>query len=307
MSKKELDFIVIGATKSGTTTLFYYLAEHPRIFLPPVKEAVFFSHDDWYARGWAEFRDAYYSGASADRLWGKVTPTYMHDARVAGRTRKHFTGVKLIAVLRNPIERALSWHRNRIREGRETRTFEEMARAHFAKGSSNGGEPAILHGEYGRILSTYESFRKEGRLLVVFTETLERSPQAVLDETLRYLDLSDGFKPSKLGKRYNVGGTKQRFPGLVPRLSNIALLRRAWHLVPRDTRSRAFAWFKFQVNTRPSPPAPISPALRRELADHYRPDVRALVQSMGRGVPWAADFPEDAEFTDRRREGRGST
>ncbi len=80
--KQGLDFIVIGAQKSGTTTLFEYLRGHPELYLPPGKEAPFFSHEEVWKDGWGEYVRRNFPGAgeAGDRLWGTVTPHYMYGA-----------------------------------------------------------------------------------------------------------------------------------------------------------------------------------------------------------------------------------
>src|SRR4051812_24838908 len=79
-AKGELDFIVIGAQKAGTTTLFEHLRRHPDVSLPAGKESAFFSQDENYRRGW----DAYLEGlareggmSGSDRRWGTISPSYM--------------------------------------------------------------------------------------------------------------------------------------------------------------------------------------------------------------------------------------
>ena len=73
---RPLDFLVIGAQRSGTTTLWRYLSSHPGLFLPRVKEAPFFS-EDWYDRGYAWWFQTALEDPPRDRLLGTVTPQYM--------------------------------------------------------------------------------------------------------------------------------------------------------------------------------------------------------------------------------------
>ena len=120
-----LDFVVIGASKSGTTSLFRYLRTHPAIFIPASKDVPFFSADKWLDRGWAAIRQEEFCGAPADARWGTVTPRYMEDPRVPKRIQRLMPEIKLVALLRNPIDRALSQFRQQVRRGKESRSFEE--------------------------------------------------------------------------------------------------------------------------------------------------------------------------------------
>lgn len=117
-----LHFLVIGAQKAGTTTLHTILRMHGQLWLPPDKEVPFFSDTG----AWPDFQsflaDAY-RGAPANRLWGAVSPQYMRGGKgistrdVASRVATAVPDVKLIAVLRDPIERAMSEWRMASRRG----------------------------------------------------------------------------------------------------------------------------------------------------------------------------------------------
>ena len=72
----RLDFIVIGTPKSGTTTLFNWIREHPELFLPDGKELPFFS-EDLFENGLDWYLEHHFQNADAGLLWGKVTPQYM--------------------------------------------------------------------------------------------------------------------------------------------------------------------------------------------------------------------------------------
>ena len=75
--KETLDFIIIGAQKAGTTSLFEYLRPHPELWLPPGKEAPYFSHDAVIERGWQDYMEKAFAFGDPARKWGTVTPSYM--------------------------------------------------------------------------------------------------------------------------------------------------------------------------------------------------------------------------------------
>jgi Sulfotransferase family len=128
-----LDFLVIGAQRSGTTSLWRHLASHPQVHIPPSKEAPFFSHDRPFARGLAWYLGEFFADADPRRRWGTVSPHYMMGSpdadvpEVARRIHATVPQARLIAILRDPIERAQSHHRMVVHRGRETRGFEEAA------------------------------------------------------------------------------------------------------------------------------------------------------------------------------------
>ncbi len=134
-----LDFLVIGAQRSGTTSLWRHLASHPEIYVPPSKEAPFFSHAEPFARGLDWYLGEFFGEAQPEQQRGTVSPHYMMGSpgidihEVARRIHSLLPRVKLIAVLRDPIERAQSHHRMVLHRGRETRAFEVAARELLAR------------------------------------------------------------------------------------------------------------------------------------------------------------------------------
>ena len=124
MPERRLDFLVIGAQKAGTTSLFEYLRRHPEVELPPDKEAPFFSHDPTWALGWEPYIERTFGRRDAGKKRGTVTPQYMaggvfgaapgaldghyDESTVPLRIQKYAPDVRLIVLLREPISRAIS-------------------------------------------------------------------------------------------------------------------------------------------------------------------------------------------------------
>ncbi|MDJ0647292.1 MAG: tetratricopeptide repeat protein [Xenococcaceae cyanobacterium MO_188.B19] len=116
--KKEsaIDFIIIGAAKCGTSSLHGYLNNHPQILLPHKKELAFFSRRydygiDWYLAHFPSITDR------DDFITGEATPNYIRFPISAERIKKHFPNIKLILLLRNPIDRTISWHYHKLSHG----------------------------------------------------------------------------------------------------------------------------------------------------------------------------------------------
>ena len=269
MKAKPLDFLVIGAHKAATTALFHYLRRHPRLFLPPEKEAGFFSNDYWWERGWDAFADEFFGQAPATALWGKVTPQYMAYPQVPARIRAAMPEVKLVAILRNPVEK---------------RSFEVAMEASRQNPGDSSGYLAL--GQYGRILSTYLKHFPHTQLLTLFTEDLEKQPQSSLDAIVRYLGLEAGFTPGNLGRRYHVGGTRQRFSWLVPTAREAYPVWWMWKLLPERHRRVIRFWFQTEAATASAPSDLMDSSQRRQLVEYYLSDVQQLEVTLGRAVPW---------------------
>ena len=102
---KNIDFIIIGAQKAGTTTLFKWLEEHPEIFTPHAKELPLLI-DELYVQGFDKTMADFFGEAPKDKLWGHAPPHYLVDPDVPERCKKHHPNSKIIAILRHPIKRA---------------------------------------------------------------------------------------------------------------------------------------------------------------------------------------------------------
>ncbi len=119
-------FLGIGTQKGGTTTLYQILKQHPDIFLPDNKEIHYFTKfynygDEWYINHFKE--------ASAGKIRGEITPYYIYHEAVPKRIYKFKKNIKLILLLRNPVERALSQYFHSVRLGLENLTLEEALKA----------------------------------------------------------------------------------------------------------------------------------------------------------------------------------
>ncbi len=305
---KSLDFLVIGAAKAGTTALFHYLRPHPQIFLPAGKEIPFFDDDIWFHRGWEAFAREFFAEAPLDSLWGKITPRYMRDPRVAERLYSVMPQLHVIAILRNPVDRAYSHYRMLVRMGQEQRPFgrlvadqlqdDELTRARTTP--LPGTSSLLAQGEYGRILKQYVSIYPPEQLLVHFADDLEQRPQVVIDSILKFLGLEPGYVPVTLGSRFNVGGSHERFPWLVPLARRLAPLNWLWARLPGRLRRTVLLWFTTQANVVTETPQQIPPSVRSTLVNFYRPDVRGLEILIDSKVPWR-EFREAGDDSGRYR------
>jgi tetratricopeptide (TPR) repeat protein len=119
------DFIIIGATKCGTTSLFTYLNQNPQVLAPHKKEINFFNDNfnlgvSWYLAHFPAIADL------SEFVTGEASPFYIYDQQVITRVKQLFPDVKLIAMLRNPIDRTISEYYHAVNRGLEKRTLDEL-------------------------------------------------------------------------------------------------------------------------------------------------------------------------------------
>ncbi len=345
--KDILDFIVIGAPKAGTTSLFEYLRHHPEVSLPSGKEEQFFSHDAVYARGWTAYMDDLTrhrferAAANPARKWGTVTPQYMvggvfkstaqdavkhgYDERtVPLRMRERLPDVRLIACLRDPVERALSHHRMAVMLGRERQSFDEaidellradvLERARRDPEERKDNRGYVAWSEYGRILGGYFDVFPAEQMLVVFTSELASAPVALLSRVEEFIGVQADFEPENLDKRFRIGKIQRGFSwsspsswlspsspvspqGVRRALARNSSARALWHAIPPAPRRRiARPYERLTVRAvrwnRRHPPnevkANAKPSLETigRLREHFRDDADRLVALIGDAPPW---------------------
>jgi hypothetical protein len=299
----SLDFLVIGAQRSGTTSLWNALASHPELQLPSSKEAPFFSHDEQFARGLDWYMEEFFPTADPQPLRGTASPHYMMGgpqadvAEIARRIRATAPAVKLIAILREPIARAQSHHRMVVHRGRETRSFEDAARAllqpqalALARRRPLEVQPYVVQGEYGRILGAYLDVFPREQLHVLLTADLEAEPLPTLRAVFAFLGVSDSHRPPRPGVRHHRGGEGRRLDADGERELKEYLARAVWpHTARPAQHRRAFDFWFLQWNVIPDGQLPaIDPAIRADLRAHFAADAQALTTLTGVEVPWSA-------------------
>jgi hypothetical protein len=174
----QLDFLIVGAQKSGSTSLRAFLGEQEKEIFVLNRELHFWNRDGQYQDGAGI--DAYlenFANAKPNQIKGEKSPSYLVSQEAPGRIHKHFPEVKIIAILRNPIDRAYSayWHGRRVGAIETTTTFGESVR-NF---KINQGKPygdLVTAGLYSKQIERYLNFFPLKQLHVIsFESTLTQS------------------------------------------------------------------------------------------------------------------------------------
>jgi hypothetical protein len=305
MTSRRLDFIIIGAQKGGTTSLWQYLRHHPAITMPALKEAPFFS-TEWARKPGAlnTFIGNQFADPSDGALLGKATPDYMKGAEgadveeIARRIAARLPSIKLIALLRDPIDRAVSHYRMSLRRGYEQRSLDQAAQVLLAESRLVEGRRMatetnsyFAQGEYGRVLRTYRSYFSAEQLHVEQTSDMERDPAGTLDRVLGFLGLEGGFRPGNLAIRYHRGGATRIDAEREAWLFEF-LGENVWPLLGSDAAriTQMFGHFYEVWSTQPDDHRPpISAPTRARLEEHYRADAELLAE-LGVAAPWIDDW-----------------
>ena len=222
MRGRDPDFLIIGAMKAGTTSLFRWLESVEGVELPQTKELNFFSGHTW-DRGLEWYRSQFPSDAKAT---GEASPAYSSPslAEVASvRIHEIFPTIPLIFSVRDPVERARSHFRHQVQRGRERRPFPEAAGpdSHYVTGSL-----------YTRAMSPYLRQFPAHQLLLVRFEQLTDDSEREWQRVLAFLELPDTPRPADI---HNVTSQKRRYSRVLLRLWESGSLPRA-ESVPRVVR-----------------------------------------------------------------------
>ncbi|MBO7435215.1 sulfotransferase domain-containing protein [bacterium] len=219
-AKKRLlpSFIIIGAQRCGTTSLYDYLSHHPQIIPSPVKELFYF--DDYFTRPIEWYKSFFPTKKQKEKLereisakviTGEASPSYFFHPYAARRIKETLPYVRLILVLRDPIERAYSHYNHIKRLNREPLSFEEaiekeqeritpdiekLAKDEFYKADQRRDYSYLTRGYYAlQLKEWYKHFPKE-QLLVVQSEEFYKETPKVYNEIVAYLGLNSYTLPT---------------------------------------------------------------------------------------------------------------
>lgn len=247
------DFLIIGAQRSGTTSLYRYLTQHPEVLPALEKETHFFDLQHHRGLGWYASRFCPAALRGRQFITGEASPYYLFHPRVPALVRAVLPDVRLIAILRDPAERAISHHAHVVRQGLETLPLAE-ALARECERLAGEHERLLADAGYHSSSHQHHSYRARGRYA---------------EQLLRWLAL---FPTEQLCVLW--------FEDLVAQPAQVLATVCAF-LSLRDHR--------FDTSTRhnDAPRAPADPALRRALRDSFREPDRELERLLGRPPRWA--------------------
>jgi len=256
------NFLIIGAAKAGTTSLYHYLRQHPDVFMSAVKEPRYFWQEG-LADGRLEIfgREAYerlFRDVTSQRAIGEATTHYLNSPTAPERIAADLPDVKLIVSLRNPAERAYSSYLGRLQGGEERRGVEEAMRA-----GSYYVESSRYHAS---LLRYFARFGRE-RIKVILFDDLVANPREVVRDLFDFLGVDSTFE-------VDVAATHNR--AAVPRFlaANRVLLRTGelvHRLLPPSLRNTGITGRMQRLLLKR--PEPLPADLRRRLLEEFRDDI----------------------------------
>ncbi len=277
---KAPNFIVAGAIKAGTTTLYQYLKQHPQVFVPARKELRFFAYDvadQWCIENGHAFPikslDKYleeFSTVGQEIAIGEVSPNYLASQLAPRAIRSAFPNIKLIFSLRNPVNSAYSAYQMDARAGRERRPVE------IALATT---ERRVERYRYYNYLKEWYALFEAGQILVINFDDLVERPDATMAGIYAFLGVDTGFQISANSVDTNRGGLPDgSVSRLLFRASNalrkMQFVRKSKAYLPKYVVD----YYRNMRNSSLKPAAPMPDTIRNQLRDYYRDDVAALAK-----------------------------
>ena len=288
------NFLIIGAQKCGTDALYHALGQHPDIFLSANKEPFFFitggrlpgyrlpgpRYTNRLVYDWDTYLQLF-AEANGKRAIGEASAIYLssyYPEQTAARIRDRIPDAKLIALLRQPAERAYSaYNFYRARDFEPLASFAEALAAEPARIESND-TPDFRHrmnGFYGANLKPYYDTFPHEQIRVYLFEEWNADPAGTLRSIFRFLNVDENVPVDVERRNVTHRYRSQRLHRLLARPGRFG--QRLHRVLPASFRLQLDRW-----NQMPLPPIP--PALWRELTEGYREDILRLQSLIGRDL-----------------------
>jgi Sulfotransferase domain len=253
------DFLIIGTEKGGTSFLYWSLCQHPLVEAAAKKEVHFFDAPKWLRKSIGWYRAQFPASTRKDGrrvITGEASPFYLFHPLAPYRASRTVPNTKLIAVLRNPVDRAYSAYRHRVLAGQENLSFEEALEAE-QKRTSGELEKLLSDESYHSRPYTKYTYRLRG----IYVEQLERWHEYFDPEQLLVLRSEDLFT--------NPTGTLWRVHEFLD--------------LPKHDLDMTAA---MNMRNKGSYEQPMNPITRRQLEEYFEPHNQRLYEYLGEDFGW---------------------
>lgn len=279
------NFLGLGAAKAGTTSIRYYLKEHPGIFVAS-GEPRFFSFEGEKLdprhvvhkstiTDLASYQELF-SEVNGETAVGDISPSYLFNPRAPGRIKEYIPDAKMFALLRNPVDRAFSHFMHMVKSGHEPElNFRKaLAESEVKVGQWNRTRYYIPFGFYHQQLQRYYALFDRDQLRVYLFDDLIESPLELVQDLYRFLAVDDSFVPD-VEHRLNPSGIPRNrtLQNMISRQTGIKNVIRS--LIPKKY-DRGVSKFVHNIQKWNLRKEAIPQEMRYMLLDIYREDILRL-------------------------------
>lgn len=287
------NFFIVGAAKSGTTSMQKYLGQHPDIAMPQRREPIFFGTDlASHAKRTARLDDylQIFSACEGERIVGEKTVWYLYSRTAAEEIRDFHSDAKILIMLRNPVEMVHSLHHQFLSTGNEDVASFDRALALVGERALGRALPRSAHFPEGLLYTSVPLYSEQverylrafgaERVHVLAFDDFARNTERAYAETLAFLEVSPSFTPEFVV--YN----KKKKP-LLKQLEGVGgNTASPLRLLPSALR-QSLRWRLHRLNRVEDRRAPMSAATRSRLQELFRPDIERLSALLDRDfTPW---------------------
>lgn len=291
--KRLPNFFIVGAAKSGTTSLYHYLSQHPQIYMSPLKEPKYFSSsvvrfphsgpgdlevDERVIKKWQDYLELF-GGASGEKCIGEASPDYLYfHEHVAKSIREANPKAKIMMVLRNPAERAFSAYSHLLKDCRETLSFEGALEIEEQRKGANY-EFIWFYKDvgfyYAQVKTYLEVFGKDNVRAYLYDD-FTKNPFVLVHDACKFLGIEINFGPdmsakhnaSLVPKRKGVYNFLSDYDHPLKKVFRPLLLKS----LGKESTEVIVNYFKRKNLKRES----MNPKVRRYLIELYREDILKL-------------------------------
>ena len=261
------NFLVIGAMKSGTTSLAHYLRAHPEVYVPDKKELYFFTAEDNWDRG-IDWYEAQFRAAGDARAVGEASVGYSMHPRFDGvpeRIAKVLPEVRLIYLVREPVERMISQYRHHAWHGWEVLPIDRALREN----------PVYLDtSRYAMQIERYLDHFGRDAFMVIRTEQLKSDRAATLRTVFDFLGVESRSEIDNVDREFHTSAGKRRVRPIAGSVQSNTVYRTVSRFIPLRVRRSLYRLGTEWISEQPG----ISVGLRAHLHDRLRPDVLRLME-----------------------------
>ena len=282
------NFFIVGTPKAGTTSLYYYLEEHPEIYMSPIKETNYFSFSEIegqglyytaeeYVRTAADY-DAQFAGVTNEKAIGEASVSYLFYPEIPNKIKEFNPDARIIIVLRNPVDRGFSHYLMDKRLGFVNLSFDDIVDKKFKKKSD-----WLYYQQYITIGFYYEQVKRfqdtfgSEKVKVLFYEDIISNINGVVKDIYKFLEVEPTYI-ADTNQRHNVFLAPK-----TPLIEKLYALKTFRKVIKRIFGEAVQSWMKSVFFTKEKKPQ-LSPALKAELTNLFKADIVKTSELLNRDL-----------------------
>jgi len=281
------NFFIVGASKSGTTTLYLYLKKTPGVYMSPIKEPVFFAPSAYPFERFTAIKNkkeylSLFKNAKSQKAIGEASSGYLTDPDSPKLIHDQIPNAKIIMMLRNPVERAFSYYLHNIRNRSETKNFREAIECEIQNLKDNTVHRFYLGGSmyYEAVKRYIEKFGRNQVKVLIFEEFITKELEYVKD-VLNFLGI-ESEPPKSINELDNSFRVARNYlaQGIITNPPLLKFVRKM--RIPQQR----IQWLREKILEKKVSKPIMLPEDRKFLEEYFHNDVQKLKKLIGLEFPW---------------------